>query len=124
MADFDNPFDAAVAMADEVILCHMGITAVITSGQLEGKTLRGVFDDPEKISFVAGGVRFEDSSPSLFVKTADITGLRRLDTLEVGGDLFRVDRITQDDGGCCYIRLQRCDSSRGDISTGRYYESS
>lgn len=48
MADFDNPFDAAVAMADEVILCHMGITAVITSGQLEGKTLRGVFDDPEK----------------------------------------------------------------------------
>ncbi|HGX8806908.1 TPA: head-tail joining protein, partial [Escherichia coli] len=91
MADFDNPFDAAVAMADEVILCHMGITAVITSGQLEGKTLRGVFDDPEKISFVAGGVRFEDSSPSLFVKTADITGLRRLDTLEVGGDLFRVD---------------------------------
>ncbi|STE86739.1 putative head-tail joining [Escherichia coli] len=40
MADFDNPFDAAVAMADEVILCHMGITAVITSGQLEGKTLR------------------------------------------------------------------------------------
>ncbi len=122
MADFDNPFDAAVTMADAVILCHMGITTVITSGQLEGKTLRGVFDDPEKISFVAGGVRFEDSSPSLFVKTADITGLRRLDTLEVGGDLFRVDRITPDDGGCCYIRLQRCDSSRGDISTGRYYE--
>nr|WP_250113040.1 head-tail joining protein [Escherichia coli] len=30
----------------------MGITTVITSGQLEGKTLRGVFDDPEKISFV------------------------------------------------------------------------
>ncbi|EEY5898082.1 phage tail protein, partial [Escherichia coli] len=26
--------------------------------------------------------------------------------------------------GCCYIRLQRCDSSRGDISTGRYYERS
>lgn len=25
VADFDNPFDAAVAMADAVILCHMGM---------------------------------------------------------------------------------------------------
>ncbi|EHG3319733.1 phage tail protein [Salmonella enterica subsp. enterica serovar Tennessee] len=121
MADFDNPFDAAVAMADEVILCHMGIAAVITSGQLEGKTFRGVFDDPENISFIAGGVRFEDSSPSLFVKTADILGLRRQDTLTIGGESFRVDRITPDDVGGCYIRLQRFP---GDICTGRYYERS
>ncbi|MGM6923356.1 head-tail joining protein [Escherichia coli] len=107
MADFDNLFDAALVGADEVILRDMGICAVITSGALEGTRLTGVFDDPESISFVAGGIRLEDSSPSLFVKTADILQLRRQDTLTIGDDTFFVDRVTPDDGGCCYIRLRR-----------------
>lgn len=57
------------------------------------------------------------------MKTADITGLRRLDTLEVGGDLFRVDRITQDDGdavisACNGVTVPGVISVRGDIMKG------
>ncbi|HCR7105743.1 TPA: phage tail protein [Shigella flexneri] len=107
MDGFDNLFDAALAGVNEVILRDMGISAVITSGELEGTHLTGGFDDPESISFVAGGIRLEDSSPCLFVKTADISQLRRQDTLTIGDDSFFVDRITPDDGGCCYIRLRR-----------------
>ncbi|EFY4697321.1 phage tail protein, partial [Shigella dysenteriae] len=36
MADFDNLFDAALDLADRAIIRNMGITAVITSGQLKG----------------------------------------------------------------------------------------
>ncbi|WP_343090742.1 head-tail joining protein, partial [Escherichia coli] len=70
MADFDNLFDVALDLADKAIIRNMGIRAVITSGRLKGIMISGVFDDPENISLVAGGVRIEDSLPSLFVKTA------------------------------------------------------
>ncbi|EEQ3300463.1 phage tail protein [Escherichia coli] len=121
MADFDNPFDAALDFADRIIIRDMGCAVIITSGQLKGCTISGVFDDPENISFAAGGVRIEDSEPSLFVKTADIALLCRNDLLMIGQSSFRVERITPDDGGCSYIRLRR-EVSPGKIRGGRYYE--
>lgn len=67
MADFDNLFDAAIACADETIRGYMGTSATMTSGEQSGAVIRGVFDDPENISYAGQGVRVEGSSPSLFV---------------------------------------------------------
>lgn len=50
MADSDNLFDAAIARADETIRGYMGTSATMTSGELSGAVIRGVFDDPENIS--------------------------------------------------------------------------
>ncbi|EET2724170.1 hypothetical protein FJS90_003819 [Escherichia coli] len=69
MADSDNLFDAAIARADETIRGYMGTSATMTSGELSGAVIRGVFDDPENISYAGQGVRVEGSSPSLFVRT-------------------------------------------------------
>ncbi|EPT4271952.1 head-tail joining protein [Shigella flexneri] len=121
MADFDNLFGVALDLADKAIIRNMGIRAVITSGRLKGIMISGVFDDPENISLVAGGVRIEDSLPSLFVKTADILRLCRNDSLMIGRESFCVDRITPDDGGCSYIRLRR-EGLPGNVRAGRYYE--
>ncbi|EIC4075598.1 phage tail protein [Shigella flexneri] len=121
MADFDNLFDVALDLADKAIIRNMGIRAVITSGRLKGIMISGIFDDPENISLVAGGVRIEDSLPSLFVKTADILRLCRNDSLMIGRESFCVDRITPDDGGCSYIRLWR-EGLPGNVRAGRYYE--
>ncbi|ENY7063862.1 head-tail joining protein, partial [Shigella flexneri] len=108
-------------LADKAIIRNMGIRAVITSGRLKGIMISGIFDDPENISLVAGGVRIEDSLPSLFVKTADILRLCRNDSLMIGRESFCVDRITPDDGGCSYIRLRR-EGLPGNVRAGRYYE--
>lgn len=62
MADFDNLFDAAIARADETIRGYMGTSATITSGEQSGAVIRGVFDDPENISYAGQGVRVEGSS--------------------------------------------------------------
>ncbi|EFY4457886.1 phage tail protein [Shigella flexneri] len=121
MADFDNLFDVALDLADKAIIRNMGIRTVITSGRLKGIMISGIFDDPENISLVAGGVRIEDSLPSLFVKTADILRLCRNDSLMIGRESFCVDRITPDDGGCSYIRLRR-EGLPGNVRAGRYYE--
>ncbi|HAP0139792.1 TPA: phage tail protein [Escherichia coli] len=121
MADLDNPFDAALAGANDVILRNMGVTAVITSGHLEGTRITGVFDDPENITYAAGVIRIEDTRPSLFVKSSDILRLHRNDELVIGSDSFTVDRITPDDGGCSYIWLRRKAVQAG-TRTERYYE--
>ncbi len=42
-----------------------GNGSTITSGVLAGATLTGVFDDPESVSYAAGGVRIEDK-PTFF----------------------------------------------------------
>ena len=119
MTGFDNLFDGAIADADEVILRTMGIPVQITSGHLTGVTITGIYDDSENIAMVAGGIRLEDSLPSLFVRTASVSRLRRQDTLDIGGASFFVDRITPDDGGCCCLYLRR---NRGTISQGGMYE--
>lgn len=93
MADFDNLFDAAIARADETIRGYMGTSATMTSGEQSGAVIRGVFDDPENISYAGQGVRVEGSSPSLFVRTDDVRQLRRGDTLTIGEENFWIDRI-------------------------------
>ncbi len=72
-----------------------------------GAVIRGVFDDPENISYAGQGVRVEGSSPSLFVRTDDVRQLRRGDTLTIGEENFWVDRVSPDDGGSCHLWLGR-----------------
>ncbi|EIX7010095.1 head-tail joining protein [Escherichia coli] len=107
MADFDNLFDAAIVRADETIRGYMGTSATMTSGEQSGAVIRGVFDDPENISYAGQGVRVEGSSPSLFVRTDDVRQLRRGDTLTIGEENFWIDRISTDDGGSCHLWLGR-----------------
>ena len=107
MADFDNLFDAAIARADETIRGYMGTSATMTSGEQSGAVIRGVFDDPENISYAGQGVRVEGSSPSLFVRTDEVRQLRRGDTLTIGEENFWVDRVSPDDGGSCHLWLGR-----------------
>ncbi|EHC5874293.1 phage tail protein [Salmonella enterica subsp. enterica serovar Eastbourne] len=93
MEEFDNLFDAAMARADNSILGVMGAVAQVTSGALSGNTLVGVFDDPEIVSYAAGGVRIEGVSPSFFVKSSVVRQLKRADTLVIGGQNYWVDRM-------------------------------
>ncbi len=107
VADFDNLFDAAIVRADETIRGYMGTSATMTSGEQSGAVIRGVFDDPENISYAGQGVRVEGSSPSLFVRTDDVRQLRRGDTLTIGEENFWIDRVSPDDGGSCHLWLGR-----------------
>lgn len=86
---------------------YMGTSATMTSGEQSGAVIRGVFDDPENISYAGQGVRVEGSSPSLFVRTDDVRQLRRGDTLTIGEENFWIDRISPDDGGSCHLWLGR-----------------
>ncbi|EFA2728955.1 phage tail protein [Escherichia coli] len=107
MRDFQNAFDAAIARADETIRGYMGTSATMTSGEQSGAVIRGVFDDPENISYAGMGVRVEGSTPSLFVRTDTVRAVRRGDTLTINGEMFWVDRVSPDDGGSCYLWLNR-----------------
>lgn len=107
MPDFQNAFDAALAGVDCTIVEVMGIRAQVTSGAQSGGELRGVFDDPESLGFAGGGVRIEGSSPSLFVRSETVSLMRRGDMLHINGEPFWVDRISPDDGGSCYLWLNR-----------------
>ncbi|EMX6442924.1 phage tail protein, partial [Salmonella enterica] len=55
MSQTDNLFDTALSRADDAILGVMGTTVQVTSGTLAGITLTGIFDDPESVSYAAGG---------------------------------------------------------------------
>lgn len=105
MTDFDNFFDEAMSRADDAILSVMGAEARITSGLLSGKTVAGVFDNPESVAYPVSGVRIEGVSPLFFVKTAEIAGLQRPDRLEINGTTYWVDRVGPDDCGTCHIHL-------------------
>ncbi|ECZ4308189.1 phage tail protein [Salmonella enterica] len=93
MSQTDNLFDTGMSRADDAILGVMGTVATITSGVLAGASLTGVFDDPESVSYAAGGVRIEGVSPSIFVKSSAVRQLKRADTLEIGGQNYWVDRM-------------------------------
>lgn len=84
MSQTDNLFDTAMSIADDTIISVMGTVATITSGVLAGTSLTGVFDDPESVSYVSGGVRIEGVSPSFFVKSSALRQLKRADTLVIG----------------------------------------
>ncbi|EBZ2142380.1 phage tail protein [Salmonella enterica subsp. enterica serovar Newport] len=107
MDEVGNLFDRAMRDADDTIIELMGTEAQIISGGGAGKILRGVFDETENIDYAGMGVRVEGSCPSLFVKTTLASSLRRYDALVINHESFWVDRISPDDGGCCYIWLGR-----------------
>lgn len=107
MSQSENLFDTAISQADDAILRVMGTVATITSGVLAGATLTGVFDDPESVSYAAGGVRIEGDKPTFFVKTSLTVHLKRPDTLTILGDTFWVDRITPAGGDSSIILLGR-----------------
>lgn len=105
MTDFDNIFDAAISRADETIRSTMGTVALISSGELTGRSISGVFDDPENIGYAAPGVRVEGTSPSFFIKSVYASALLRLDTLTINGICYWIDRIGPDDCGSCHLWL-------------------
>ncbi|EBH6782466.1 phage tail protein [Salmonella enterica] len=105
MSDFDNLFDEAMSRADEAIRGVMGAEAKVMSGALSGITLIGVFDDPENIGYAGAGIRVEGTSPTLFVETATIRQLQRMDTLTINDRQFWVERIGPDDCGSSHIWL-------------------
>ena len=107
MRDFENSFDAALAGVDRTIVEVMGLCAQFTSGAQCGSEVQGVFDEPESLGFAGSGVRIEGSSPSLFVRTDTVRAVRRGDTLTINGETFWVDRVSPDDGGSCYLWLNR-----------------
>ncbi|EOF5838405.1 head-tail joining protein [Salmonella enterica] len=93
MSQEDNLFDTAMSRADDAILGVMGTTVQVASGALAGVTLAGVFDDPESVSYAAGGIRIEGGSPSVFVKSVAARQLKRSDTLVIDGWHYWVDRV-------------------------------
>ena len=104
MPQFDNFFDSVLAQADDAIRGVMGTDAIFSSGG-HSFSVSGVFDDPDNVSYPVGGLRIEGTSPSLFVKTADIGGVQRLDTVVIQGKSYWVDRMGPDDGGSRHIWL-------------------
>ncbi|HGG6549933.1 TPA: head-tail joining protein [Salmonella enterica subsp. enterica serovar Muenchen] len=98
MSQIDNLFDAAMSRADDDILDVMGTAVQVTSGALAGVTLTGIFDDPESVSYAAGGIRVEGVSPSVFVKSVAARQLKRADTLIIDGRSYWVDRMGTEDG--------------------------
>lgn len=105
MADFDNIFDAAITRADDVIVDAMGTPARVMTGSLKGKTIVGVFDDPDSTGYPVSGVRVEGTSPTLFVKSAEVVGVRRSDSLTINGHTYWIDRVGADDLGSCHLWL-------------------
>lgn len=104
MADLDNLFDIAMARADGEILNVMGTEAKITT-QSGVIPVLGVFDDPASIGYASEGIRIDGTSPTLFVKSADIVGVQRLDSVMIGESRYWVDRIGPDDAGSRHIYL-------------------
>ncbi|MDP0873486.1 head-tail joining protein [Klebsiella pneumoniae] len=107
MPEQDNLFDEAMAFADRTIIDAMGTEAEITTGGRRGERIRGVFEDPENISFATSGVRVEGSSPVFFVLSTAATGLKRHDALSINGEAFWIDRVSPDDCGSCHLWLER-----------------
>lgn len=105
MSDFDNLFDTAISQADDAILDVMGGNVQILNGALAGKTITGVFDNPDSTGYPEAGIRIEGTNPTLFVKSALISGLKHADTLTVNSVNYWVDRVGKDDCGSCHIWL-------------------
>jgi hypothetical protein len=102
----DSLFDTAMADADSAIIDVLGTGAVLMiCGKL--KPVRGDFYDPQISSHLPGmtGV-ISDSLPTLFVKSADIVGLRERDQAIINGRDYWVFRVGADDSGSRHISLK------------------
>ncbi|MEN3257306.1 head-tail joining protein [Sodalis endosymbiont of Spalangia cameroni] len=105
MGGFDNLFDEALSDADSRIITVMGReTEVFINGA--PTPVRAVFDLAESVDYAAGSnIRIDGSSPRLFVKSADVATLQRLDRVRIGAECYWVDRIGPEDTGSCHIYL-------------------
>lgn len=113
MDPFENLFDEALYGADSIIIDRMGKTALITvPGEALPREVRGVFDDPENIVGVPGGGQVDDVSPSLFVRSADVTGVAKNMRVEVNAEVFWIRHITPDDTGSRTLFLVRGEPGR------------
>ncbi|MCW5003531.1 head-tail joining protein [Enterobacter roggenkampii] len=108
MTNFENIFDRALSDADERIIDRMGVTALISVREEPvPRPVRGVFDEPENVVLPPGGGRIEDVSPSLFVRSADVTGVHEKARVNVNGEIFWIERLTPDDNGSRMLILVR-----------------
>lgn len=104
MPQFDNFFDSVLARADDAIRGVMGVQAFINNRR---EPVCGVFDDPASAIPVPGsGAVMEEFSPTLFVKSADVAGIRRRDLVSVKGTVYWVTRVGADDGGSLTLYLE------------------
>lgn len=105
--DFDNLFDEALSDADDRILDAMGKNILVFIHGV-ATPVRAVFDEPAaNITLPHGAAVIDDVAPTLFVKTAAVSGLKRRDEVRVGADIYWVAQILPDDLGACVIRLDR-----------------
>lgn len=102
-----SPFDQALADADDIIRSVMGVDIYINGASTP---IKGVFDNPAGVIPVpSGGAVLEEFSPTLFVHSADVAGIRRRDSILILGTPFWVTRVGEDDGGSRILYLEAGD---------------
>ncbi|HHR6054373.1 TPA: head-tail joining protein [Providencia alcalifaciens] len=103
----DNPFDRAMAKADNAILQHLGRQCWI---EIAGRkiSLRGVLDEPVAgVQLKRQAGQIHDVAPRLFVKSSDIAGMKPKARVDIGGQTYWVVTLDPDDNGYCYLTLAR-----------------
>lgn len=105
--DDGSLFGRALADADDVIRSIMGVDVYINGAAIP---VKGVFDNPGGVIPVpSGGAVLEEFSPTLFVCSADVDGIRRRDRILILGTPFWVTRVGEDDGGSRILYLEAGD---------------
>ncbi|WP_227317441.1 head-tail joining protein [Cedecea davisae] len=109
MDAFDNLFDDALFLADSAIIDTMGTAIYLQiNGSWGNEPVRAVFDDPDTVAALPGGAALADIvDPTLFVKTALITGLKKYDRVRIGQQMYWVLHVGEDDTGSTAVRLAR-----------------
>lgn len=98
-------FDKALSTADAAILDTMAVEVAIVTVSGE-RVIKAVFDDPEIVEYVGDGrVKVYSSHPALFVKVADVVGVRRQDVIRIGETDYAVERIGRAEGDMCTVYL-------------------
>lgn len=100
MRSFDNIFEEAMNRADGHIIRTMGKdVALYIDG--ERRIIRAVFDNPDAPSSLPRGAAYiQDTAPTIFAFTEDMTGLKEGHLVEAEGNEYRVVRVKPSDTGC------------------------
>lgn len=105
MDDTTSLFDAAMQAADDVIREVFGVTATLTIKK-QPVTVVGDFYDPRVSEHLPGSAALLDgTSPVLFVKSADVIGVKRQDVVTIAQRVFWVSRVGPDDSGSRHLSL-------------------
>lgn len=103
----DSLFNAAMAAADAAISDTMA-TVITLFPQQRPTPVRAVVTTQEEAGYATEGqIRLYHSTPVLFVRSADITGLKRNDPLRIDGRDYTVDRLGPDDNGYRHVYLRQ-----------------